>query len=102
MQLLIEPSETAAAEHAARSAAALASGSEPPPAAPPMLDIWAGLQLVAESVPGNGNDEVMHLGKQIGSGGLARSLQPLQHVLKTLCLQVSVPIIITQRSLSGL
>ena len=89
LQLLIEPSEKAAADYAALSAAASASGAAPPlPAPPPPLDIWAGLQLVAESLPGNGNEEVMLNGKQIGAGGLARSLQPLQHVLKTLCLQV--------------
>ena len=83
--LLMEP----AVQHAAAAAAAEASSSSSPlPDPPPPLDIWAGLQLVAESVPGNDNDEVMLNGKQIGAGGLARSLQPLQHVLRTLCLQV--------------
>ena len=89
LQLLIEPSEAAAADHAVKAAAALAAGTRPP-RPPTPFDIWAGLQLVAESVPGNGNEEVMRNGKQIGAGGLARSLQPLQHVLRTLCLQASV------------
>lgn len=82
--LLMEP----AVQHAAAAAASASSSSSLPDPPPPPLDIWAGLQLVAESVPGNDNDEVMHNGKQIGVGGLARSLQPLQHVLRTLCLQV--------------
>lgn len=57
-QLLIEPSRKAAAE-------AEASGVSPPP---PQLEIWAGLQLVSESMPGNADEDVLRDGKQIGTG----------------------------------
>ena len=66
--LLIEPTRRAAAE-------AEASGLSPPP----QLEIWAGLQLVSESMPGFADEDVLRDGKQIGAG--EEDCQPFNYSL---------------------